>query len=203
VSAPRSGHSPVATATAGFFGEAAAWCQGRWWQWRLPVLVWLAWDGQRHLRDPEAGGLFAGITFGVHELGHLVFAFFGEFMTVLGGSLMQLLIPVAAGALLYHHRDFFGLAAAGAWLASSLMDLARYIGDARSFDLDLLSFGEGGQHDWAWLLGHTGFLPYDTRIAAFTRGAAAVALTVSVLFGVWLCIKMWRAGRQAGLSASP
>jgi hypothetical protein len=180
-----------------FFAGAIEWCRGRWWQWRAPLLLFLAWDGQRHLRDPEAGGLFGGITFGTHELGHLVFAFFGEFMTVLGGSLTQILIPVAAGALLSHHRDYFGLAAAGAWLASSLMDLARYIGDARTFDLDLLSFGEGGQHDWAWLLGRLGMLPYDTRIAAATRGAGAVILAGSVGFGSWLCIKMWQASRAA------
>lgn len=180
-----------------FFAEAAEWCRGRWWQWRAAVLVILAWEGQRHLSDPDAGGLFVGITFGVHELGHLVFAFLGEFMAVLGGSLNQILIPIGAGALLYHHRDYFGIAGAGAWLASSLMDLARYIGDARSFDLDLVSFGEAGQHDWAWLLGRLGFLPYDTRIAAVTRGAAALILAGSIGLGAWLCIKMWQAGRAA------
>lgn len=203
MTAPRSARPPVGPSATGFFGEAAAWCQGRWWQWRVPVLLLLAWDGQRHLNDPEAGGLFAGITFGVHEFGHLLFAFFGEFMAVFGGSLNQLLIPVTAGALLYYHRDFFGLAGAGAWLASSLMDLARYIGDARSFDLDLVSFGEGGQHDWAWLLGRLGLLPSDTRIAAVTRGAGALTLVASIGFGGWLCIKMWRVARQAAPIGSP
>lgn len=181
-----------------FFAEAADWCWGRWWQWRAALLLLLAWDGVRHLADPDVGGLFAGITFGVHELGHLLFAFLGEFMAVLGGSLNQILVPVAAGALLYRHRDYFGIAGAGAWLASSLIDLARYIGDARSFDLDLLSFGEGGQHDWAWLLGRLGLLPYDVRIAAVTRGAGVVILAGSISFGVWLCIKMRQAPRAAG-----
>jgi hypothetical protein len=156
----------------------------------------LAWEGLRHLADPDAGGLFAGITFGVHELGH--FAVLGEFFAVLGGSLNQILIPIAAGALLYHHGDYFGIAGAGAWLASSLMNLARYIGDARSFDLDFLSFGEAGQHDWAWLLGRFGLLPYDARIAAVTRGAGVLILAGSISFGVWLCIKMRQATRAPG-----
>jgi len=178
------------TPPEGFFAQAAAWCNGRWWQWRVPVLLFLAWDGRRHLVDPDAGGLFAGITFGVHELGHLIFAYFGEFMAVLGGSLNQLLIPVACMALFYHYRDFFGIAGAGAWLASSLMDLARYIGDATSFDLDLVSFGENGQHDWAWLLGHTGLLQYHAGLAHATRAAGFLVLLGSLLFGGWLCIKM-------------
>lgn len=179
------------TATrSAFLAEASAWCEGRWWQWRVPLLLFLAWDGRRHLTDPEAGGIFGGITFGVHEFGHLLFAFFGEFMTVLGGSLNQLLIPAACIGLFYYHRDFFGMAGAGAWLASSLMDLARYIGDARSFDLDLVSFGENGQHDWAWLLGQVGLLPYDTRIAQLTRAAGGLVLLLALGFGAWLCIKM-------------
>jgi hypothetical protein len=174
-----------------FFRGAAEWCRGRWWQWRVPLLLFLAWDGERHLRDPEAGGLFAGITFGVHELGHLIFAFFGEFMTVAGGSLNQVLVPVATGFLFYYYRDFFGIAGAGAWLASSLLDLARYIADARTFDLDLVGFGEDPQHDWAFLLGRLNLLGYDTRIAAITRGLAALTLLGSLGFGAWLCVRMW------------
>ena len=186
------------------FGEQAAdWAEGRWWQWRAVVLLFLTWDGVRHLKDPEAGGLFGGITFGVHELGHLIFAYFGEFMTIAGGSLNQLLIPIGAGLLFYYYRDFFGISGAGFWLASSLMDLARYIGDARSFDLDLLSFGENGVHDWAWLLGRLGLLPYDTRIAAVTRAAGALVLVGSVVLGAWLCIKMWAAVSAARQGASP
>lgn len=181
-----------------FFAEAAGWARGRWWQWRALLLLVLAWDGQRHLRDPDAGGLFAGITFGAHELGHLVFAVFGEFMTVVGGSLTQLLIPIGAALVLYHYRDFFGLAAATAWLASSLMDLARYVGDARSFELDLVGFGEDSVHDWAWLLGRFGILQHDAALAGVLRGAAGVLLLGSLLFGTWLCARMRAASRRAG-----
>jgi hypothetical protein len=173
--------------------KAKAWARGRSPYWRLAVLALLGWDGLRHLRDPEAGGLFAGITFGVHELGHLVFSFFGEFMGVAGGSLNQLLIPIGAGALLYYYNDYFGLSAAGAWLSSSLLDLARYVGDARSFDLDLVGFGGDPQHDWAYLLGRFGALQYDTRIANGLRLLALICLLVSLGYGLWLCMIMRRA----------
>jgi hypothetical protein len=178
---------------AAFFADAADWARGRWWQWRVPLLAFLAWDGQRHLHDGDAGGLFAGITFGVHEFGHLLFAFFGEFMAIAGGSINQLLLPVAAGVLFYHYRDYFGIAGAGAWLSSSMIDLARYVADARAFDLDLVGFGEDSVHDWAWLLSRFGALQYDTRIASLTRGGAVVVLLLSLGFGAWLCLKM--AGR--------
>lgn len=174
----------------GFFGEAREWAQGRWWLWRIALLLFLLWDGIRHLRDPDAGGIFAGITFGVHEFGHLLFAFFGEFMTAAGGSINQLLIPIGAGALMYYYRDFFGIAVAGTWLSSSMLDLARYIGDARAQELDLVGFGENPQHDWFYLLRELSALSADTSIAEFTRGMAVGALLLSVGFGVWLCLQM-------------
>ena len=173
-----------------FFADARAWAAGRWWPWRLALLLFLAWDGLRHLQDPDAGGLFAGVTFGVHEFGHLLFAFFGEFMTALGGSLNQLLIPVATAGLLLHYRDYFGIAVAGTWLGSSMLDLARYIGDARAQELDLVGFGEDPQHDWAYILSELHGLPYDTRIAGGMRALAFVVLLVSLGFGAWVLLQM-------------
>ena len=36
-----------------------------------------------------------------HEAGHILFSPFGRFMTILGGSLMQLLVPAVCAAALY------------------------------------------------------------------------------------------------------
>lgn len=173
-----------------FFADAKDWAQGRWWQWRVGLMLILLWDAVLHLRDPDAGGIFAGITFGSHEFGHLLFAFFGEFMTVAGGSLNQLLIPIGAAALLWHYRDYFGIAVAGTWLGSSLLDLARYIGDARAQELDLVGFGEDPQHDWWYLLSQFNATASDTRIAAITRGIGILVLLCSMGFGVWVCLQM-------------
>lgn len=183
-----------------FFTASRAWAAGRWWQWRVPLLLFLGWDGLRHLRDPEAGGLFAGITFGVHEFGHLLFAAFGEFLGIAGGSLTQLLIPVLTGALLYHHRDYFGLSAAGAWLASSLLDLARYIADARVGDLALASFSEESVHDWTWLLGRMGWLQHDLAIARTASGLGLLVLLTALLYGAWLCLAMRAPAPPAGVT---
>jgi hypothetical protein len=175
----------------------AEYAQGRWWWWRLPLLLLLAADVFGQLRDHTNPSLFAGITFGAHEFGHLFFAFGGEFLGIAGGSLMQLLVPVGAAALLYRHRDYFGITIAAVWLASSLIDLAVYIADARAFDLDLLGFGDGAGHDWAWLLGRWHLLPYDLQIAGVVRGSGTLLLLAAVGAGSWLCIKMWGAPKPA------
>ena len=67
-----------------------------------------------------------------HEAGHVVFRPFGNFMTMLGGSLGQLLMPLICFlVLLIKTRDTFGACVALWWFGQNFMDLAPYINDAR------------------------------------------------------------------------
>jgi hypothetical protein len=156
------------------------------------VLLLLAWQAGIAFRDPEAFHVFRGITFGAHEFGHLFFALFGsEWLAVAGGSLMQFLVPVGAGAIMRRYRDWFGVAICGLWLAASFADLAPYIADARAMDLDLVSFSEeGAVHDWHFLLSRAGWLRHDQAVARADRFAGFVVLVASMLLGVWLLLQM-------------
>jgi hypothetical protein len=184
---------PARALGAALYDDVLDWARGRRWQWRLLVLAWLALTALKHLRDPDYSSLFSGVIFGSHEFGHLFFAAFGEFMTVAGGSLMQLLVPIGAAAALVYFGDYFGVAAAGCWLSMSLSNLAVYIGDAVAQELPLVSFSpDGGEHDWYWLLSRFNWLGYDLRIAAYVRATAGLVLVLSILLGIWLCIAMAR-----------
>jgi hypothetical protein len=159
--------------------------------WRLPLLLWLGYTGFRHLADPDYFSVFSGITFGAHEFGHLAFAFFGELFAVAGGSLMQLLVPIGAGALLARRRDWFGVVFTACWLCASMTDLARYIGDAQAQELPLVSMSpDGGEHDWYWLLDRFALLRHDLRLAAGVRQAAAVILLAALAAGGWICLRL-------------
>lgn len=159
------------------------WAAGRWWHWRLPLLLLLVVHASRPLRALGDPHLFAGINFGAHEFGHLFFGFGGEWLAIAGGSLMQLLIPIGAAAAVLRGRDWFGAAVCGLFLAASLGDLSWYIGDARARELDLVSFSpDGGGHDWAYLLRHAGLLHKDLAIARFTRFVGWCVLFASTGF---------------------
>lgn len=164
------------------------WATGRWWWWRLPILVALTVQAAQPLRVQGTWTLFSGINFGAHEFGHLAFAFLGEWMSVAGGSLMQLLVPIGAGAVvLLRGKDWFGAAICGLFLASSLGELSWYIADARARDLDLVSFSEEGAiHDWSYLLTHAGLIRQDQQIARLARMLGWGALLASVVVGVRL-----------------
>jgi hypothetical protein len=68
-----------------------------------------------------------------HEAGHLLFRPFGSFITSLGGSLGQLLMPlICLFVLLFKTRDAFGASVALWWFGQNFFDMAPYINDARA-----------------------------------------------------------------------
>lgn len=176
------------------WADAAAWAgEGRTWPLRAALLAVLAWLGWRHLTDPDYGSIFSGITLGVHELGHLVLSPLGHWLGTAGGSLMQVLAPVAVAYGFLRQRDYFAIAVAGAWESMSLSTLAVYVADARAQALPLVSpFSGDPEHDWNYLLASVGMLAWDTRLAALVRLLAFLVLAGSVGGGAWLCVRMAR-----------
>ena len=90
-----------------------------------------------------------------HEAGHVIFSLFGRFMTVLGGSLMQCLVPVIAAIAFVRQEEPFSAAICAWWGGQNLIDLAPYIADARALQLVLLGGHTGAEvegHDWEFIL---------------------------------------------------
>lgn len=151
------------------------------------LLAYFSYVSVRSLSDYEYWTVFAGITLGVHEAGHIVFGPFGELLAVAGGSIVQLAAPVIVAMLFLRQREYFGITVALAWLAMSLSNLATYIGDARAQDLPLVSIGNGDPiHDWHYLLGHFGMLAQDHSLARFARFLSVIALLLAIAWGAWL-----------------
>jgi len=133
-----------------------------------------------------------------HETGHLFFQFFGRWMTSLGGTLGQLLIPLLCLlVLLIKTRDPFGASVSLWWLGESFMDIAPYINDARNQELMLLGGVTGkeaeyGYHDWEFILSEIGLLRYDHVLGqmAFTTGI--VLMLLSFAWAGYILLKQYR-----------
>jgi len=117
-----------------------------------------------------------------HEAGHVIFALGGEFIGILGGSLMQVLIPVVCGVALLQRRDPFGVALCGLWTGQSMVNVAIYVGDARQLALPLLG-GEHVIHDWNYLLGKLGLLEWDRFLAGMMTLMAVLTILASAVLG--------------------
>jgi hypothetical protein len=119
-----------------------------------------------------------------HEAGHVVFGLFGEFIGVLGGSLMQVLIPASIVAYFAWHRQQYSAAVTLFWVAQSLFNLSVYIKDARAQALPLLG-GEDTLHDWNYILGRLSLLRWDQAVGNVVYTVGLVSLGASVLWGLY------------------
>ena len=175
-----------------FAQDARDWAHGRMWIPRALLLAYLVYADCRLLTDPDSSTVFGGITLAFHEMGHLIFAFLGQFICVLMGSGTQILIPILVIVLFYkQQRDFFGMAVGGFWLSFSLFDVARYVGDARAQELPLVNIGGGdAEHDWYYLLNRMHMLSFDHALAFLIRGVALLVGVASLAFAVWLMTRM-------------
>lgn len=154
------------------------------WSWLLPrsvLVLALAWGDVRTMLDSETWNVFGGLTLAVHEGGHLIFGPFGQWLTIAGGSITQVIAPIAAGWMLLRQGDRYGVAVVGTWLAYSLTNLANYVADARTMALQLVGFSADPLHDWHYLLDSVHLLPYDTRLAGLVRLLAAAVLIASIV----------------------
>src|SRR4051812_12958604 len=114
----------------------------------------------------------------IHEFGHYLFMPFGETMTILGGSLFQVLFPlIFMGYFLVipARRDVHAAMVCLWWVSINVLGVATYMADARAGQLMLIN-GMTGQesdaHDWNNLFRMWGMLYRDTIIAARFRALA-------------------------------
>jgi hypothetical protein len=135
-----------------------------------------------------------------HEAGHILWIPFGRFMTVLGGSLTQVLVPLGcAGALLWHTQDPFGAAVAVWWAGESLLDVAPYINDARDLKLVLLGGRTGAEvegHDWEYLLNAMGIAQKDHLIASTVQAIGALTMIAALVWGSFVVAHQLRQQRR-------
>ncbi|MBC7544492.1 MAG: hypothetical protein H7338_17360 [Candidatus Sericytochromatia bacterium] len=180
--------------------DATAWAVGRSWPPRALLLMYVASAGYRRLGDREASCWFDGLTLLIHELGHLLFQPFGEFLMVAGGSITQLAAPLLTMFLFRRQGDWFGVSVAGGWLAMSAFHLAVYVADAQDMSLPLVGFGSDPEHDWHYLLAATGTLHRSATYARLLEGGATLVWLASCLSGAWL---IWLIARAPAASDGP
>jgi len=96
----------------------------------------------------------------IHEGGHGIFSFFGKFLHVLGGTLMQIIIPGMFVIYYLANKKRIMTQIFLVWLGQNLINISIYAADARAQKLPLLG-GKKVYHDWTYLLNQTGMLEYD------------------------------------------
>jgi hypothetical protein len=158
----------------------------------LVLMLVLAWQvGARGVSYRPAGGLLAildNANFVFHEGGHVVFLFFGQFVHVLGGSLMQVALPVACTVYFWRAGRPAAAAATLFWAGESLTNVAVYVADARARALPLHG-GDGVIHDWNYLLARLGLLDGAEGLGRLTFALGFVLILGGLAL---LGLDLWR-----------
>jgi hypothetical protein len=169
---------------------------------RAAVLAGLAAWGLWFVRAPLSwevvnASFMHNVNLPFHEAGHLLFSPFGRFLSVLGGSLMQLIVPLTVTVAFVLKGNPFGASAGLWWAGQSLVDLAPYIDDARAGEMPLLGGVTGAEvadyHDWEVILSSLGWMTRDHAIAAGVRNAGRLLIVIALLWGGTVLVRTWRA----------
>jgi hypothetical protein len=173
-----------------------------WGARTLLFIIMLIW-GYKFISRPMDSGyamnsLWHLVNLPFHEAGHVIFRPFGRFMTSLGGSLNQLLVPLLCMTVfLLKTRDTFAAAFALWWFGENFMDLAPYIDDARSLTLPLLGGNTGrtspyGFHDWEFILKELGLVHYDHALAQIACRSGALLMIFALVWGGYILYKQYK-----------
>ena len=174
-----------------------AWCRGRVWWYRAPVLLLFAYILLRHLQDPMYSSIFDGINLVIHEAGHLALSYFGEFLGIAGGTIFQLMAPIVAAFAFYRQKDYFAVTVALFWLGTNFIDVGVYAGDARAQLLPLVSPTSGDPlHDWYYLLAVTGNLEKDKVIAGLLGKLGILSMAGALALAGWMMKVMAEEGLE-------
>ena len=165
---------------------------GRWLL--IAFMALLTW---RFMRSPHGSAAVESFlhlpNLVFHEAGHVVFLPFGRFMSVLGGSLLQVLVPVVcAASFLRQQGNRFACAVCAWWAGQSLVDIAPYVADARALQLTLIGGRTGAEvegHDWEYLLTAIGLLQWDVVIARLTHLAGSLVMVAALAWALALVVR--------------
>ena len=152
--------------------------------WRVVVLAVVAvWLG-RFLFIPDAilSSWMHGPVLVIHEAGHIVFGPFGRFLEILGGTYLQIALPLAFAIYFFVSGQRFSGAIVLLWVSFALVDGAVYVADAQERALPLITF-DRDTHDWWNLLRHIDLLHRDDLLAALLHGQAFLVFAAGLVLG--------------------
>jgi hypothetical protein len=137
----------------------------------------------------------------IHEGGHLLFSYFGQFLMVAGGTLLQLGVPLMLAAYFALQRQVQGTAFCAFFFFEQFLPTARYMADARAMALPLLSVGDSDDviHDWNYMFAKLGCLNHDIQIADIVRVAGWAGMLATLGWMIWrsLANRPWAQGAES------
>ncbi len=125
----------------------------------------------------------------IHEAGHPLFSFFGNTVMLLGGTLLELIVPAACAIYFFFQRQPFGVAFSSFWFFENFLYIGTYMADARQDSLPLVG---SETSDWLLLFGRWNLLLHDQQIGHTFRFLGWLGMFATM---VWLAYRAYRSAQ--------
>lgn len=147
------------------------------------LVLYFTWCNFQEFRNYRT--LLDIVIFPIHEVGHYLFIPFGRFMTIAGGTIMQILVPVFCTITFFGRGERFSAAVTTMWLGNSLFGVSIYARDAIYMELPLSNFSGPSEnkegHDWHNMLMATNMLPHTDLVANFFVVLGVIASLAGII----------------------
>jgi hypothetical protein len=170
---------------------------------RVAAIAWLVFFAVMLwsvARDGTLANLMNLVFVPIHEGGHLLFRFFGEWIYVAGGTFLQLFVPFALAVYFVLQRQAPGAAFCAFFFFEQFLPVAVYMADSHCQCLTYVTVGDSDTiiHDWYYLFSSAGVLAHDTQIAAVVRTLGWIGMLATV---VWFAVRALRSAPTAAAAA--
>jgi hypothetical protein len=143
------------------------------------------------------------LNLAIHEAGHPLFqmfssgdqASFGYLLGIVGGTLLELTVPLACVFAFFLRRDTSGAAFCSFWFFENFLYIGHYMATARTMDVELVGSGD---HDWEILFTRFNLLVRDQQIGHATRALGWLGMLAVVAWFSWRCLRRPWDLRSAG-----
>jgi len=126
----------------------------------------------------------------IHEAGHPLFGIFAGpdevgpsyVLTILGGTLLELIVPFACAVTFFFRREVTGVAFCLFWFFENFLYIGHYMATARTMDIQLVGSGD---HDWEILFAHWDLLVHDQQIGHTAQAAGWLGMLAAMAWFAW------------------
>ena len=137
-------------------------------------------------KDLSNWNLIDSVNLIMHEAGHFIFMFFGEFIHVLGGSFFQIFFPFVFVVYFFIWRkDFFSASLLLFWVGQNILNVSVYMADSIRLELPLLG-GDSSIHDWNYIFSSLNILQYTDKLSAFTYNVGLMLIIIASVSSVYI-----------------
>jgi len=130
------------------------------------------------------------VNLAIHEAGHPLFGIFyrrdeigfAYTLMILGGTLLELIVPLACAAYFFFRRETTGTAFCAFWFFENFLYIGTYMADARTASLPVVGSGDS---DWAVLFTQWHLMLRDQQIGHVMHMIGWLGMLASVVWFAW------------------